>query len=290
MRKISLIVILVLMIFFSACTREETYKYCLKREVITTEEYRVSSIDVKSGENTQINFALVNNCNTKLNVKVNVFDKSVFEKAQVDGKENENSFTINNYFRKNVQINLLNAKDVSFPLPASISYYISFPFSNKKSILVPVIDGISITRPKNSYKESVEDYGYALIDIKPPIGNVKREDDKIIEEYWAINNQNFKIILTIKPLAHPIAKTYIEFKDISMVIKDSNLNVITDSCDLYGDRKNEILKKLNEEKYQTLKCEFVYNSNKPESYVEIEFKVDYNVKLYFTEKFAILPK
>ncbi|MEM5874659.1 MAG: hypothetical protein QW641_01885 [Candidatus Aenigmatarchaeota archaeon] len=290
MKKITLLMLLV--VFLSGCVTYDKGKvsllYCLNPEGITLENYRVSTLQVSTGGKTQILFTLTNKCRNPLTIKnIKVIDLSAFKDYEVTCGNNKGkslSITIDPFQSKICSVELYAPEHVETSIPSTIIFSYSFDFENKKTLLVPIIDGITVKRPSSSYREDDENFGYVHIEVSPPIGNIKVENDEVIKEYWGTVNQPFKIEFYLLPRMYK-EKVDFNIKEVNVMSAEKSM---IQNCEDFS-KSIERANRMQLKEKVPFRCEFKYTANVAEVYSRIEIITTYTVTIYKYQAFAISP-
>ncbi|MCS7123623.1 MAG: hypothetical protein RMJ17_03585 [Candidatus Aenigmarchaeota archaeon] len=301
MRRRNLSQILIFMlsaIFLAGCIEQRSSTFlppvCLEPEGITLENYRVSNLDVRAGETTHISFTLTNNCRIPSTIKnMKIVDLSAFDEYVItcDNIKEINkplTVTLQPFQSKPCTISLRAPTEITTNIPVTIIFAYSFDLINTKSVLLPVIDDITVKRPHSKYQESLEKFGYVDFEVLPPVGNIKVEKDRVVKEYWGVVNQPFKLEFYLIPRVRQERVEY-TIKEVKVEPKESK-ETLDYNC---GDEKTilEIIKKVNKMQLKEkvpFRCEFIYKRNVPEVYVRVDLNVSYEVTIYKHQTFAFI--
>lgn len=207
--KKSLLLGILCIVAISGCTQQTpTEKY--SNDIISVEEYYVSSLKPYAGSVTTMEFLLQNNGEYPVEwVEINFFNIQGFEVEQLNCQgteaiDNRCIFDVSNAYgplevgdvRKVSLLLRAPSKDkIKVPTSLRIDYYINYTYFGFRKANIPIIDGTTITRPISQFSQSTSTYGPIQMSFEPPIGGVRKEDGKTIYEYWGVEDRPFEVKL-----------------------------------------------------------------------------------------------
>lgn len=268
MRK--LILLLVLVVALSGCVNQTmVLKY--KNDIITVEDYSVSSLSPYTGSATALEFSIKNNGDKTVNkVEVNFFDRPGFAvkelfcegieewkfgsgtncESDIDCINNEFcDFSTKKCYKGCLFTNVesLDFRTIRLTLSptstgtSTISYSIKYNYSGFRKADIPVIDGITRKQPISKFSQSIPTYGPVVISFEPPVGRERKENNKIIKEYWIVGDIPFELRMKLKhvgsksvgditPVTIPAGNMKIDLRGTLVVAKSETTEL---PCDFY---------------------------------------------------------
>jgi hypothetical protein len=211
--SLTVVVILSFAVFLSGCVNQSkpngTLQY--KNDVVTIEDYKVLDRKPYVGAFTTISFSIKNNGEFPLDRVRVKFDAPGFT-IPSDGIGCEDTSAVQAdgcLYQKDVgvgsiepfdtrQITLtLQAPDVNIrqAQALTITYAIDYDYSGFRKADLPIIDGITRTKPIASYAESSQTYGPIALSFDQPVGSERVEGDTVIKEYWGTAKSPFSVKL-----------------------------------------------------------------------------------------------
>ncbi|MFH7882552.1 MAG: hypothetical protein QW140_02435, partial [Candidatus Aenigmatarchaeota archaeon] len=300
-RKIFLPFSLILLVFLSGCTLpwDQHTLPTYKDDAITIENYAVSSTEPYAGGSVTIQFLVQNNIEDEIeNVEVNFFDLSVFSLQKLDcgqdgikGEKNC-SFKLDSldYHPIKIALEAPSEEVITAPTRFTISFYVKYNMSSKRSVMIPVIDGIIKTEPESSFLVSEQKHGPVRVDFDFPIKRVRREDSREIVERWVVAGEPFETKITFKHTGtlRDVQPINISNNTIKIEVKELNRTSICDFGVNNFSLKNIVL--LSTSERNLLKCNF--NATKtgyPEYLAELSIEYNYTYSFIKRETFTVKP-
>lgn len=302
-RKIFLHFSLILLLFFSGCILPQSNQLPIyKDDAITIEDYAVSSMEPYAGSSVTIQFLVQNNVEDKIeSVEVNFFDLSAFSLQKLDcgpGVQPNNKscyFSLDSLDYRPIKITLIAPTEsiITAPTRFTVSFYIKYNMSSKRSVMIPVIDGVIKTEPEASFLVSEQKHGPVRVDFDFPIKRVRKEDNTEIVERWVVAGEPFETKITFK---HTGTLRDVQPINISGEMIKLGLNGITYAtslpCDFnfstHNSLKNILLLSTNER--NLLKCNFnATNTNYPEYLAELSIEYNYTYTFIKRETLTVKP-
>lgn len=180
-----------------------------KNDIITVEDIYISNLKPYSDSITIMELLIKNNGDMKVSdIEVNFFDTSGFtvEEINCEGENktdhvdrcNQNDFgSIDPLDTRTISLRL-KAPSVTSETPLTISYSIKYSYSGYRKADIPIIDGITRKEPITEFSQSTPTYGPIVLKMEPPVGRERKEDSKIIKEYWIAGNIPFEMEFSLK--------------------------------------------------------------------------------------------
>lgn len=299
--KIFLSSSLILVLFLSGCTLPwsqpplPTYK----DDAITIENYAVSSTEPYAGSSVTIQFLVQNNIEDEIeNIEVNFFDLSAFSNQSLDcgpnGNPKERScyFSLDSLDYRPIKITIKAPPEevITAPTRFTISFYVKYNMSSKRSVMIPVIDGIIKTEPESSFLISEQKHGPVRVDFDFPIKRVRKEDNREIVERWVVAGEPFETKITFKHTGTLGNVQPINISNDSIKIELKEIERIS-PCD-FGENnfslKNIVL--LSPSERNLLKCNFnATDTSYPEYLAELSIEYNYTYTFIKRETFTVKP-
>jgi len=309
-----------------------------KSDIITVEGSTISNSNPYSGSTTTLTFLIKNNGDRVLDdVEINFFNVPGFNVSELRCEINEmfgskRSCNSNADCQSGEQIGefcdltakkcykgclykeidptdtretslVLQVPPVNSPTPLAISYYIRYNYSGYRTANIPIIDGVYRTRPFSQFSQSTPGCSPVVLEFESRVGSERREDSKIIKEYWSRVNEPFEVKMNFKHVGssllgiiQPVNLTAGSVKlDLNnSLIKASgpcNFCDITESdCPVKKD-SNYLFSKKNVLVPGTLICNFENSSffQEPEMTAVINAEFNYIYQFTRTERFTVQP-
>jgi len=300
MRK--LILLLVLVVVLSGCIGQNGTTTSYKNDIITVEDYSVSTVNPYVGSTTTIEFAIKNNGDKAVNeVEVNFFDTPGFEVVSIDcdGKIKEGQTKCDQTDFGSIES--LDFRTISLTLKAissgayTVSYSVDYEYSGFRKADIPIVDGITRKEPIAEFSQSTSTYGPVTLTFEPPVGKERKQGSTTIKEYWIVGNNPFEIKMNFK---HVGSSSVGSIQPINIAAGNVNLDLrgslvigqsdgIELSCD-FSEYNNLLFSDKELEVPGTLTCNL-----QPASTVELETmatiwaEFSYNYKYINTEAFNV---
>ena len=299
MRK-GLILILFGIALLSGCVGQPPSTF-FKNDVITLEDYSVSSVELYANSITKIDFLVQSYADRDVrNVEVNFFDNP-FEIKQIKCEGTEPIDNKKCVFDK---IETMGSKSVSVTLQApppekikspttfSIRFLVKYDYTGEKRANIPIVDGVNRIEPKTTYRESSVPYAPIQLNFDPPVGKSKQEGDKLVKVYWGIKDQPFELGMNfkhvgsstvgdIKPTIIDKGKVYLELDHLEVA---PNLR-----CD-FDQEGNQLISKYNVTVPGKLLCTLkptTFEQMEVTAFVDATF--DFTYEFRRTQSFKVLP-
>jgi len=207
---LTVLAVLILVALSGCIDQGDTNIIKYSNDIITVEERVVSTLNPYAGSTTTIDFLVQNNGDRieGVDVEVNFFDIPGFNVTRLHCQNNETlAEGIGCYFR---HIPPLDVRKVALTLQAppsdiiatpttfTLSYYIAYNYTGYRKADIPVIDDITRHEPIAKFSQSTPSYGPVVFDFEPPVGREKKEDGKIIKEYWGVQGRPFEVKMRIE--------------------------------------------------------------------------------------------
>jgi len=212
-----------------------------KDDVITIENYALSSSEIYAGSSVTIQFLVQSNAEKEIKgVEVDFFDISAFQNLALDcgpgakKKGNKCVFDLNSLDYQPIKITLKapNESVITAPTKFPISFKISYNMSSERSVMIPVVDGVIKTEPQSSFLVSEQLHGPVRVDFDFPIKRVRKEDDREIVERWVVAGEPFEVKITFDHTGSLENVRPIEILNGSIKIKVKELTPLQ-PCDFY---------------------------------------------------------
>src|SRR3972149_2856977 len=221
--------------------------------IITIGSYSVSSLKMFPDELTTVSFLVQNNGDHEvLTGSINFYDLGGMNFISLSCDEYVGgtlvvyqppkyltppacSFDLKPFQSKKI-ILILQAPKIGSLTTFKISYLINYPYSQTKSAVIPIIDGTTRTKPLGKFSESqpsyspdtlTPSYGPLQLSYKPPVGGTTNVNNQIINEYWGVNGQPFRLELQLSHVgtvdgAQPVRLSKIDLTLPSNLVKSSD--------------------------------------------------------------------
>jgi len=213
MKKVILLLGLVLVVFLSGCDEQQTEELPYKNDILTIEEYFVSDRKPYETSIVMIELLLKNNGEESITWAKVGFKAPGFEiddlscegsSGKIEGDEcycifdSSHAFgeieSLENAGERRVILALkTDDKDLMHPYPLTVTYTIEYNYSGFRKMDIPIIDGITLTKPLSEYSQSSATYGPILIKFESPERGERIEDGQTIKEYWGVRNTPFNV-------------------------------------------------------------------------------------------------
>jgi len=303
-KKIFLSSSLIFVLLLSGCTFpwQQPPLPTYKDDAITIENYAVSSTEPYAGSSVTIQFLVQNNVEDRIeNIEVNFFDLSAFSPQSLDcgpnATKNENRcyFGLDSLDYQPIKITLKAPEENVIPTPTkfTISFYVKYNMSSKRSVMIPVVDGIIKTEPESSFLISEQKHGPVRVDFEFPIKRVRKEDNREIVERWVVAGEPFetKITFTHTGTLRDVQPINISNDTIRISLKDIKYATGL-PCDFNNEtnfsNRNIIL--LSTTERRVLKCNFNATSTEfPEYLAELSIEYNYTYAFIRRETFTVKP-
>ncbi|MDI6798889.1 MAG: hypothetical protein QMD12_02750 [Candidatus Aenigmarchaeota archaeon] len=267
-----------------------------KNDVITVESISISNPEPYSNGITTLSFLVRNNGEFPADVKIDFFSIPgfVFKSLYCDlvpTNERKCEFSGDNSIEplsyREVSLTL-QAPNVSSPTSFTISYYIEYNYSGFRKMDIPIVDGITRKEPLGKFEQSKPTYGPVLLEFEPPIGAERKEDNRIIREYWARQNEPFLVKMRFRHIGSGsvgnilpvnISKEKIRFNISEIEIAQ---NLPCDFDEYIKPRKDVLVPK-------DLMCHFISTTDQPEVTGTIYAEFNYTYRYIRTETLKVKP-
>ncbi len=203
--------VLSLVVIIAGCTSQGGGKPIIySNNIVTIENYGVLTTNPYPGSSTSISFWVKNNGDKPVTVTVDFFN--------VPGNLNAALSTCNGKTEglvcKGIRLEPFDVRPVKLdltvpsdnilsPVPYVIAYSISYDWTGYRSATVPMIDGITRTRPTSQFSQSQPSYGPVSVDILPPVGRTYKQDNQVITERWGLVGRPFEVVMNFKQASSP---------------------------------------------------------------------------------------
>ncbi len=295
---------LILVLFLSGCTLP-WFKPALptyKDDAVTIEDYAVSSTEPYAGSSVTIKFLVQNNIEDKIeNIEVNFFDLSGFSFQSLDCGPNSKQvdktcfFSLDSLDYQPIKITLLapSKNVITAPISFSVSFYVKYTIKSKRSVMIPVVDGVIKTEPESSFLVSEQKRGPVRVDFDFPIKRVRKEDNREIVERWVVAGEPFETKITFSHTGTLADVQPINISGDSIRIQLNRITYATPlPCDFNpltgSSTKNIILLSTSERK--VLSCNFnAPDTTYPEYLAELSIEYTYAYTFIKKETFTVKP-
>lgn len=191
-----------------------------KNDVITIEDFHVSDVTPYENAATIVDFLIKNNGEFSVEWVEVKFDTPGFliEDLDCDGTPGELKYDdevvnegkcvfgkdhwlegIDPFDTRNVALTLkVGDFGILHPKTYTVSYEVNYSYSGLRKMDIPIIDGVTRTRPMSKYRQSSQTYGPIHINFKPPIRGERIEDGNTIKEHWGVRDHSFKVVMEFK--------------------------------------------------------------------------------------------
>ena len=278
---------LVFVIFIAGCTQQ--LGGC-KNDVITIEDYHLSSRTLYSGGRTGIDFKILNNGLTELDkVEVDFFDTSGFDiselKCERGGSANDKC-TFENLYPdvRSVSLRLM-APSVNERTQYTVSFSVSYSDFGEREIHIPIIDGDVKSEPSLEYSISSQSCDPIHVDFEK---EVKPEETK--REYWTMIDMPFEMKFVFKHVGTVDGVNTLELEEGNVELSLINLQ-IQEPCDFDTSlRSKKAVEVTGDEKDRTLSCNFLPIASRQVEYIGvINVKYGYDYEYVKSETFTVYP-
>jgi hypothetical protein len=302
--------------------------------IVTIEGYSVSSLKMFPGEQTVVSFIVQNNGDHAVsNIEVNFYDLGGMIYRDVNGRINMLcqtdagmetpqtmgcTFTNVKPFDSRRVVLTLQSPNVASSTTFKLSYSVKYPYIGSRSAVIPVVDGLTRTTPLGKFSESksayspdsnIPSYGPVQLSYKPPVGGTTKQGNQVINEYWGVNNQPFRLELEVKHVGTVEGAQPVRLKSIALT-PSSNLRPSSEAsnnfCPIIMNGINRINSRLDNENQEgfvgprsvsditskplTLNCQFTPDiGSAPESNAEVSTVFEYDYIFQRSETFTVQP-
>jgi hypothetical protein len=282
-----------------------------KNDLITVEEYYVSSLNPYPDTQVFIDFLIQNNGDKPIEeARVNFFDLKLGEKGfsnpslfcageskECRKEKCECEFKhIDPLDIRKISLNIKTppSETVKFPYPLEIFWFIEYKVTGYRILNIPIVDGVTRTIPTSKFSQSKPSYGPIVLEFEPSNCREREEYGKKIRECWGIANRPLEVVMEFKPIGSRYVGKIVEPINITnMSLKlPSNLDIKVPEelpCDFEqkGDKwyLNKIINVPSE-----VKCNFIVDQiDIPELIANIEAEFNYTYKFIRSQNFVIQP-
>lgn len=294
---------LVFLIFLSGCTLPwtQTSLPTYRDDAITIEDYAVSSTEPYAGGSVTISFLVQNNIEEEIKgIEVNFFDLSGFSLQSLDcGPDAKNEgrnciFDLDSLDYQPIKITLKAPSEevIKAPTRFTISFYARYNMSSKRSVMIPVVDGVIKTEPESTFLVSEQLHGPIRVDFEFPIKRVRKEDNREIVERWVVAGEPFEVKIIFRHTGTLSNVQPILIPNNSIKVELIGLNYTSLPCDFNNNTgfslKNITL--LSPSERNTLRCNFNATSTAyPEYLAELSLSYNYTYTFIKRETFTVKP-
>lgn len=290
--------------------------------IVTLESYSASSVKMYPDEQTTVSFLIQNNGDHPTEPVVNFYDLGGMRKMELScgfgtmSQDTKCSFDGDNklmpFAAKRISLTL-QAPDIASLTTFKLSYSVSYSYSGTRSAVIPVVDGITRTKPLGKFSESkssyspdtnMPSYGPVQLSYKPPVGGTMKIGSQVTNEYWGVNNQPFRLELSLAHVGTVEGSQPVRLRSISLTASN-NLVATPGVSNSFCPINNNVNDRLKAEKDlvvgprsvpditskpTTLSCQFIPNiGNAPESNVEVKTVFEYDYIFQRSETFTVQP-
>lgn len=304
------IVSILLVVALSGCTLpgggQGTITY--SNDIVTVTDYKISSTTLYPGEQTIVSFLVKNNGEWALNnVLVNFYNLGGLKIVDIHCDEgtpstsptDSASCTFNDilsFDNRRVELTLQAPQQIAAKTVFRIEYSMSYPYNGTRIANIPIIDDTTIKKPYSAFSQSSVSYGPVSLEFNPPVGRVVRTDKTETTEYWGVNNNPYKVGLTLKhvgtvPDVKPVNITSISltltsaqwFRDFYCdFCKEEDTGKCTPTYLVYT-----MPQTLKLDKTISLSCYFKSSGDQPEFPAFIQADYNYYYEYLRTETFTV---
>lgn len=316
LRKSALILILGLAVFMSGCLgQEETNPLEFKNDVITIEEYSVSTLDPYAESITTIDFMIKNNGERSVpRATVKFFQYSGFEIVELMCENVRSADGVTCVFDEshpNGPIETLDVRQVTATLKAPeseviriptsfrISFYVNYSYYGHRRVEIPVIDGTTIVTPPSDFQfsESSPFYAPIQVEFEPPIGRQRKEEDRVINEYWTVYDRPYEVKMNFRhvgSVSGTVGDLVLHAGDVNVSLINAEIAIGEGGpilCDFEeGSRSDQIFSFRDLRVPNSLKCVFRTPAiGQPAVMAALDLGYFYSYKYTRTEDFRVLP-
>lgn len=223
MRKLILPLILIIIVALSGCINQDGTTTNYKNDIITVEDYSISTMNPYVGSMTTIEFSIKNNGDeTVKEVEVNFFDRPGFSVDELfcegieefklgsgNSCESDSGCPANEFCDLSVKkcyngclftnIESLDFRTIGLTLKAkssgtyTVSYSVDYGYSGFRKADIPIIDGVTRKSPIATFSQSTSTYGPVTLEFEPPVGRETKEGSKVTKEYWIVGDRPFEV-------------------------------------------------------------------------------------------------
>jgi hypothetical protein len=293
MRILGLILLSLAILVIAGCT---TTTGIYKNDIMVQEQPILTRTNPYTDSSTSIRFYLRNyGRDTVPKAFVNFFDFHGMEHSltcqggsQVDDHTCE--FTnIPSFENRFVSFTIYTPSDIPAPTSFVISYEISFDYSGSRRIIIPVIDDMQESEPKNKYSISDPSVGPIAVDFEPPIGAEKQQGDQTVTEYWGVKGDSFEVRMNFKQAVETSVVTNISASDIKLKLQGLSIDSKL-SCDFNSGLTAKSTVSVGQSSVP-LSCFFVPTSfSGSEKMTTIDVNFAYTFDTIKTVTFTVVPR
>lgn len=317
MKKTILAFALIAVVLFSGCTGDEDEESPYDNNVITIESFYASDKAPYEGSTVIVEFLVQNNGEetvpmTKIGADAPGFyiqdmycDGGRTSRAAEDTmycvfEDNGDYSAIESLDYRQVIITL-EVKEVGIlrEKTYSMNYYVEYDYSGMRQVNIPIIDGVTKTKPDSEYSQSSSTYGPISVSFDLPESGQYIVDGETVPKYWGFNDNPFKVTMDFRDVGSSsiglVSDTVLEKYNVrlytmgSLDISDSVVHCDFDGYDDGMRSKKDITVP------DDLVCTFqstVYkydSSAEPETTATIVAEFDYTYKYSNSQDFTIQP-
>ena len=299
MKKIPLFLLIASIVILSGCTSNtntnKPFQY--SNNVVTTENYLVTTTNPYPGTTTSISFNVKNNGDKPVETKVDFFNVPgsgwSLQLFCNDVKQNDGVLECNQdlaqFESKPVKLVLtVPTQNIQSPVPFTIAYSIGYEWNGTRSASIPIIDGITKAIPVSKFSQSVQTYGPIAVEFGAPVGRTYKVNNQVITERWGYADRPFEITMDFKHVGNPsgdlqpliIKPGSIKMTLNNMKLADDPIYCAFDKADLTNIKKVDVPSQVS--------CNMVQDTatNSPE--VTGIVSIDYNYNYTFTKSETII--
>lgn len=185
---------------------------------------------------------------------------------------------------------ILQAPNVTSSTPLAVSYYIRYNYFGYRTANIPIIDGAYRTKPFSQFSQSSTSCGPIVLEFESKVGSERREDSKIIKEYWSRVNEPFEVKMNFKHVGSSSLGTIQPVNLTAGGVRlDLNNSLVKASGPCNFD--DSLVSNKNVLVPGALICNFVNSSlfQEPEMTAVINAEFSYAYQFTRTEKFTVRP-
>lgn len=297
--------------------------------IITIEDYSVSNAKMHPGEETAITFTIRNNGDHPVSLlpdgngnsqpaplSVNFYDLgSMVYRSMLCDQITDRSpspppcqFIVKPFETKRV-ILTLQSPDVASLTTFKISYSVKYSYMGGRVAVVPIVDGVTRTRPLGQFSESkssyspdtsVPSYGPVQLSYKPPVGGTTKIGNQLVNEYWGVNGQPFRLELDLGQASTVDGAQPVRLTRVDLSVLSNNLRSTSDMSNNFcpiGNNVNTMLSRSDHTsipdistKPVSLNCQFTPDiGSTPESNAQISTTFAYDYTILRSETLTVEP-
>ncbi len=272
-------------------------------DIISIEDKSISIVDPFANSETSLSFDVKNNGDKDVDVKVIFTNLPGFSSIEIKCGDTqfgagarECDFSGQNRLKsldaKKITA-VLTAADLKVVTPVKIFYEVNYNYHGEKEGRVPILGVDTKNLPSGvSFITSSSTYGPVQVDIDPPVGRRKQENNAVVTENFGREGLPFSMKFSFRNVGK--AKEIV-LNDGSQILEFDKNELEIDNCDRLAS-KNGVWSLSADEKFDgkplTVGCTF-----KPKlsdvglyEFVDIKVSFDYMYRLTFEDSFTVRAK